>query len=403
MARSSAPTARPAHQKYFDPLSVPDPERLAHVQQLGDVRDPYATGTDVDELFTSALDEICRWHAERSAFYRSAWNERLSRDEAPLRTPDDATRLPLIHANFFKAHEVVSIAPEQVAMHLTSSGTSGQKSQMFFDRWSIGSVMRMAAFVLDHYGFVTPEQPNNYLLYSYEPTDRLNLGTAFTDDFLCDLAPVNQRAYALRAVGDEHIFDAFGCVSTLLRYAEQALPVRLLGFPSFLWFTLERMRAMGIPPLKLRPDSFVYLGGGWKGHTGRQISKHELYDRVEEQLGIPQERVRDSYGAVEHGVTYAECARHNLHAPVWSRIFARDVATLHPLRYGEKGYLHCVAPFMTSVPVHSVLMGDLVSIHPGSECGCGLRTPWFEIHGRAGTSTNRSCAVAAAELLKDAS
>lgn len=395
----AATGARSAHLKYFAPLTVPDPARLPHLQQLGDLRAPYATGQEIDELFTQALAEVDEWHATGSEFYRSLREEH---GRTALNTADDAAALPLIHANFFKTHEVKSIAPEQIAAHLTSSGTTGQKSQMFFDEWSIGSVMRMAAFVLEHYGFVTPEQPNNYLLYSYEPTDDLKLGTAFTDNFLCDMAPINDRAYALRAVNDEHVFDPFGSVAALLRYAEEDLPVRILGFPSFLWFTLERMRAMGIPPLKLRADSFIYLGGGWKGHAGRQISKTELYDRIEEQLGVPHERVRDSYGAVEHGVTYAECARHHLHAPVWSRIFVRDVETLSPLPYGEQGNLHCVSPFMTSVPVHSVLMGDLVSVRPGSDCGCGLETDWFEIHGRAGTSSNRSCAVAAAELMKGA-
>lgn len=393
-----APDAAP-HEKYFAPLPVPDAGRLPHLQRLGDLRTPYATGPEIDALFAKALTEVNTWHAERSDFYGSVWR---AHGEPGLRTAADAARLPLTHANFFKSHVVKSIPDEDVAAHFTSSGTTGQKSQMFFDSWSIGSVMRMAAFVLDHYGFVTPDQPANYLLYSYEPADGLKLGTAFTDGFLCDMAPVARRSYALRAVGDEHVFDPFGCVETLVRYAEEDLPVRLLGFPSFLWFTLERMRALGVPPLKLRADSFVYLGGGWKGHAGRQIGKTELYDRIEEQLGIPHERVRDSYGAVEHGVTYAECARHRLHAPVWSRVFARHVATLDPLPYGEQGYLHCVSPFMTSVPVHSVLMGDLVSVHPGSACGCGLETDWFEIHGRAGTSTNRSCAVAAAELMKGA-
>jgi hypothetical protein len=45
-------------------------------------------------------------------------------------------------------------------------------------------------------------------------------------------------------------------------------------------------------------------------------------------------------------------------------------------------------------------MGDLASLHPGEECDCELTTPWFTIHGRAGVSRNRSCAVAAAELMK---
>lgn len=392
----------PAHQKYFEPLPVPDAAALGHLQRLGDLRTPYASGAEIDALFAEAVNEVNAWHAAGSPFYRSVWNSLPEGERRPLQTADGAVGLPLIHANFFKAHEARSVPFQQVVAHLTSSGTTGQKSQMFFDAWSIGSVTRMAAFVLDHYGFITPDQPNNYLNFSYEPIEGLKLGTAFTNKFLCDFAPIRSRAYALRAVGTEHVFDSFGTVEALLRYAEEDVPVRMIGFPSFLWFTLERMRAMGVPPLRLREDSFVYLGGGWKGHAGRQISKNELYDRVEEQLGIPHHRVRDSYGALEHGVTYAECERHRLHAPVWSRIFARCVETLRPLQHGEQGYLHAVSPFMTSAPVHSVLMGDLVTVYPGSACGCGLETSWFEIHGRAGTSTNRSCAVAAAELMEGA-
>ncbi|MGA5135398.1 acyl-protein synthase [Streptomyces olivoreticuli] len=391
-------TTEAAHRKHFKPLSAPDTAALIHLQRLGNLRTPYVVGDEVDELFVAAMNETNAWHVARSLFYRSMWESR----PVPLRTVGDMASLPLVHADFFKSHEVLSVPRDQIAAHLTSSGTTGQKSQMFFDTWSIAMVTRMAACILDHYGFVTPDQPNNYLLYSYQPTDGLRLGTAFTDNFLCDFAPIRSRAYALRAVGTEHVFDSFGSVDALLRYAQEDAPVRIIGFPSYLWFTLERMRVMGIPPLKLREDSFVFLGGGWKGYAGRQVSRHELYDRVEEQLGIPHQRVRDLYGAVEHGLAYVECERHNLHAPVWSRIFTRAVEDLRSLPYGEKGYLHCVSPFMTSAPAHSVLMGDLVTVYPGSACGCGLETPWLEIHGRAGTSTNRSCAVAAAELMKEA-
>ncbi|MFZ3475716.1 acyl-protein synthase [Streptomyces sp. 4.24] len=392
------PTTEPAHLKHFEALSTPDATALEHLRKLGNLRTPYLSGEEADALFIAAMNEVNAWHVAGSPFYRSLWESR----PVPLRTIDDMASLPLVHANFFKSHEVLSVPRDRIAAHLTSSGTTGQKSQMFFDTWSIRMVTRMVACILDHYGFVTPDQPNNYLLYSYEPTDGLKLGTAFTDNFLCDFAPIRSRTYALRAIGSEHVFDSFGSVDALLRYAQEDTPVRIIGFPSYLWFTLERMRAMGIPPLKLRADSFVFLGGGWKGHAGRQIGKHELYDRVEEQLGIPRQRVRDLYGSVEHGLAYVECERHNLHAPVWSRIFARDVKTLRTLPYGEPGYLHCVSPFMTSAPAHSVLMGDLATVHPGSACRCELDTPWLEIHGRAGTSTNRSCAVAAAELMKEA-
>ncbi|UQA91884.1 LuxE/PaaK family acyltransferase [Streptomyces halobius] len=382
---------------HLAPVEVPDPAVLAAVQRLCDLASPYAAGPETDALFAAAMAETNAWHAERSPLFRSLLADT---PEAPAPTIGAHVRTPLLHANFFKRHEVLSMARDEVFLHLTSSGTTGQKSQMFYDRWTIRSAQRMVARVFDHYGWITPEQPVNYLLYSYEPAPEVRLGTSFTDNYLCDFAPAQHTTHALRHTGTGHEFDVHGCIAALRRHAEEGLPVRILGFPAFLHFTLERMRTTGVPPLQLPEGSLVVLGGGWKGHADRQIGKEDFYDEVTQQLGIPPERIRDTYGSVEHCVPYIECAHHRLHIPVWSRAAVRDTRTLRPLPYGRRGYLHLVSPYITSVPAHSVVMGDLASLHPGDECGCPLATPWFTIHGRAGVSRNRSCAVAAAELLK---
>ncbi|WP_035805942.1 LuxE/PaaK family acyltransferase [Kitasatospora mediocidica] len=385
--------------QYLNPVQVPDPVALAHVQRLCDIAEPYTVGEDADQLFVAAMAESNAWHAARSPFFAKLW-ESSEAARRPLESVADLERLPFVHANFFKAHEVVSIAPEDVALHVTSSGTTGQKSQMFFDDWTLRNGQRMVARVFDSYGWLGEEEPVNYLLSNYQPRPGLNLGTAFTDEYLCDFAPVRSVEYALKHTGSGHEFDPFGCVRALLRFAEEGAPVRILGFPAFLSFTLDRMRELGLPPVQLNPKSLVAFGGGWKGHADKQVARPELYRRIHEQLGIPDERIRDGYGAVEHSVLYMECANHRLHVPTWSRMLVRDVRTLAPLPYGERGYAQFVSPYITSVPAQSVLMGDLVSQHSPEECGCGLPTPWFAVHGRAGVSRNRSCAVAAAELLK---
>ncbi|RZS43595.1 acyl-protein synthetase LuxE [Herbihabitans rhizosphaerae] len=209
--------------------------------------------------------------------------------------------------------------------------------------------------------------------------------------------------HAIPHTGEGHEFDAFGCVRALLRSARDEVPVRIFGFPAFLSFTLDRMRALGVPPVTLPPSSLVLFGGGWKGHADQQVGKPELYARITEQLGIPDERIRDGFGSVEHSVPYLECERHNLHVPAWARVLIRSVRDLSPLSDGERGYLQLISPYITSAPAQSVLMGDLASLHPAAECGCSLNTPWFQVHGRAGLSRNRSCAIAAAELLKGTS
>ncbi|MEU1626321.1 acyl-protein synthase [Streptomyces sp. NPDC020096] len=385
--------------QYLGPVTVPDSDALAAVQRLCDIAEPYAVGPENDRLFAQAMNESNAWHAARSPFFARMLASSAAADQ-PLADADELHRLPFVHANFFKAHEVVSIPGDDVRLHVTSSGTTGQKSQMFFDDWTLRAGQRMVARVFDHYGWMGEEEPVNYLLSNYQPRPGLNLGTSFTDEYLCHFAPVRSVEYALKHTGGGHEFDPFGCVRALIRYAEEGAPVRILGFPAFLSFTLDRMRELGVPPLELSPRSLVVFGGGWKGHADKQVAKPELYRRIQDQLGIPDERIRDGYGAVEHSVLYMECPRHRLHVPTWSRMLVRSVRTLEPLPYGELGYAQFISPYITSVPAQSVLMGDLVSQHGPEECGCGLPTPWFTVHGRAGLSRNRSCAVAAAELLK---
>lgn len=382
-----------------DGLRAPDPQRLAAVQALCELSDPFAHGEKRDGLYVKAMLEIAAWHRERSSFYgRHAVASGFRPEE--IRTVADCAKIPFVLANFFKSHEVLSIPKKEVFAHFTSSGTTGQKSQVFFDEWSMRSGQRMLDWIFERNGWNTPERKADYLLYSYETELDSKLGTAYTDHFLCKYAPARETFLALRRTGaGGHDFDVFGCIAALQRYEKAGLPVRIFGFPAFLYFTLKRMRDLRLPDLKLSPQSLVFLGGGWKGNADQAIAKSELYQQIHSQLGIPDARLRDGFGSVEHPIPYVECERHQFHVPVWSQVFVRDVRTLEVLGFGRQGFLHFTSPFITSMPAHSVLMGDLASLFPGSDCGCGLHAPYFVVHGRAGTSKNKSCAIAAAELL----
>ena len=375
---------------------------LARVEELCAIKDPFFTGQQADALFVAAMREVTAWHAEHSPFYRGV----LAQSHVgSLESVDDLAKLPLIPADYFKTHDVLSIAREQVAVNFTSSGTTGQKSQMFFDARSLAAGQRMVDDVFAHFGWQTPETLTNYLLYSYETESESQVGTVYTDNFLCKYAPANESFAAIRLTKSgakaeqDFEFDVFGCIRQLESYQSQGRPVRIFGFPAFLYFTLRRMRELRRPALSLPPSSLVILGGGWKGHAGAAIPKDKLYELVQEQLGLEPNRIRDSFGAVEHGIPYMECAKHAFHVPTWSRVVIRDVRTLKPLPLGEVGFLNFLTPFNTASPAHSLMMGDLAVLHDGSSCGCGIQTPYFEILGRAGTSKNRSCALAASDLL----
>lgn len=360
---------------------------------------PYETGLKSDEIFLSTLRECIDWHRSRNQFYNHFLKSKNFSSEI-LTDIGSCSKLPFILADFFKRHVTLSIPQSEVFAHMTSSGTTGQKSQMFFDERSLRAGQTMVDSIFQHYGWDNPDMKVHYLLYSYEPTGNLSLGTSYTDNFLCKYAKPETVHYALRSNGlGQHDFDVYGCIAKLEQAARDQIPVRIFGFPSFLHATLEKMKSREMQPLHLNSSSFVFLGGGWKRASATEIPKLELYSQIQTMLGIPDLRIRDGYGSVEHSVPYIECRNHEFHIPRWSKVYIRDVRTLEVLPYKEKGFLQFVTPYMTSVPAISVLMSDLATLHPSSDCSCEIETPFFKILGRAGTTAGRSCAMQASEML----
>lgn len=385
-------------------LSEPDLARVdevpASVQAFCAIPDAYTPEAEHHELFMQAMRDVTHWHMDRSPWYRNF--ARLNGiDPDQFQSLEDVLSMPGVHANVFKGHEIRSIPQSHVVAHLTSSGTTGQKSQMFFDDFTLTNARAMVERCLQERGFPSTE-PAHYLVNGFEPYEGFKVGTSNTNQFLTRYAPAAEQFWTLRHVGGgKHEFDPFGTTRKLQDWARGSSPVRIIGFPAFLHFTLERMRQLGLPDLKLPPGSWVVFGGGWKGHADKAISREEMASRIGRQLGILPSHIIESFGSVEHSVPYIGCAHQHLHQPTWSRVVIRDVKTLAPVPDGTPGFLSFISPYITSVPAHSVIMGDLAVKHPAGSCDCPARAaPWFEVLGRAGVSANRSCAAAAAQLLR---
>jgi hypothetical protein len=393
--------AVPPWQRFFASPPIPDRSALDAVQRFCALPHPYRSDAEVDALFVAAMNEVVRWHADRSPVFGGVWS---SAGSTLLSSVDDLPSLPFLHANLFKQHDLASVDERQVEVVLSSSGTTGVPSRMPFDAWSMRTFQRMDARTFEFNGWIGSPEPVDYVIFGYEPRPNAGReaqrGAAYGLDYICSFAPLRSVTYALRTTGTGgHEPDLFSCVDALLRATEDGTAARLFGFPAYLVSTLDLLARLGLSPLKLAPDSLVLLGGGWKGNEDRRVDKDVLYGRIEDELGVPPDRIRDIWGSVEHPLPYYECPDHRFHVPTWARLLVRDVRTLDAVADGEPGFLQLVSPYVTSAPAHSLLMPDLVSRHPAGACGCGLPTPWFTVHGRAGTSRNNSCAVAASELL----
>lgn len=351
-----------------------------------------------EALFLEAMKESVEHHRTHCGFYEGLLKEQ-GFSISQITSVKDCEKIPIIPAQFFKYHEILSTKKEAIQVHATSSGTQGQKSQIFLDGESMKLGTQMAIKAMKYHGFISI-LPTNYVILGYEPKVGNDMGNIKIALGMTRFAPAKEKVFALRPLGDQYEIDIFGVIDALKRFNRQKLPVRILGFPSYLYLLLKAMKDTGMKPLKLNKKSIVLTGGGWKKFNDIMIDKKELYQLVEEFLGIPPQNCRDFYSAVEHSVAYPECANHHMHVPIWSRVIIRDVKTLAPLGFNQPGLLSFISPLVSSVPISSVLMGDMAVLKDGRGCGCGINTPYFEVLGRAGTAKARTCAVAASEYMK---
>lgn len=366
---------------------------MAAIERLMAVDEPYQAD---DELFAPALAEAWAHHVANNEAYR-----RLCEQQGftGVSGACDIARVPWVFVNVFKRHEVLSIPREAIALNLTSSGTGGQKSQIFFDQGSLDRGLYMVRRCFEAMGLTAPDEQVNYLCFSYDPEEAAKVGTAFTDDFVSQLTARRQVTFALRWSEDEQrfTFREQDCLDALHRYQADGYPVRILGFPAFLHRLMQRLASQG-SHLNLGERSFVLTGGGWKTAEDEQIPKPAFIDEVEHVLGIPGANVRDGFGLVEHGVPYLECGHHRFHVPAYARAFVRDVADLSVLPDGQVGFLQLVTPYLLSMPAISLLTSDLAII--ARDCPCGRPTATIELIGRAGVRKNKGCAITAAQMLK---
>ena len=349
-----------------------------------------------DQLFVKAVKRNVRFHQKHCPEYAAILANR-NFNIKQVKDMSDLYQVPVIPTLYFKTHNISSMPAEKMLIKATSSGTKGKKSHIGFDAIGLYYGFRMVLRTAIFHKLLS-WKPTNYILLGYKP-DKSNQTviskTAFGSTFF---APGLNRVYALKPSPEGYQLDLEGLKKALIKYSHQPFPVRLVGFPSYTYFFLRKLKNSGIS-LHLHKDSKILLGGGWKQFYTEKVEKEELYALIEEVLGIKEENCREFFGAVEHPIIYCDCKNHHFHVPVYSRVIIRDVHTLLPLENGNIGLVNLMTPMVESMPLVSVMTDDLGILHDGKDCGCGIEAPFFEIIGRVGVQDIKTCAAGAAELL----
>lgn len=368
------------------------------VDRLIKTKNPYSFDDSRDKLFLSAMKENFRQNYDNCLRYRKlCLLEGFSPDN--IRNFEDIFYIPHLFVSVLKDRAFKSVPDNQVKLTLKSSGTRGQKSAIYLDSITLDRIHRIVWNIFEEYGMADKSVECNCILFSYEHKYASDVGTAFSDKLLSGLTGINNLVYALRRDEEKNdfYFDIEGLIDALLRFSKEDNPLRIIGFPAFLYELEREYTKRGLPQLNFGKNSHIIIGGGWKTKANKEIPKPIFRRIMSRWLGLPAENVRDLFGMVEHGVPYVECEKGNMHVPIYSRAVARDPETLKILPDYEPGLLHFYTPYLNSFPALSLLTTDVGMT--GRDCPCGRNAPYIIVLGRAGMKKHRGCAIRALDFI----
>lgn len=315
-----------------------------------------------------------------------------------ITTMEDLIRLPFLPTLYFKRHKMFSVSEKKLLIKATSSGTSGLKSEIGFDFFSLINGLNMVINVTRFHHLLSLK-PVNYLIFGYEPTSENKTAISKTAFGFTFFAPALSRSYAIRKTKEGYKLDLEHMKEALIKFSKSKTPIRTIGFPAYTYFLLKKMKDEGIF-LKMPKGSMVTLGGGWKQFYTQKVDKEDFYKLVEEVLGIKEDYIIEFFGAVEHPILYTDCREHHFHIPAYSRIIIRHPDTFEPVADGMPGIINLLTPMVRSVPLLSIMTDDIGIIH-NEKCPCGEPSPWLEIIGRVGIKDIITCAAGAEKFLKE--
>ncbi len=357
-------------------------------------KDIYAKNK-TSKLFIRAMKENIAFHRLHCPKYKKildkqGFNESLLHNEASL------ALIPPLPTLYFKRNRLFSLPEKKLRIKATSSGTGGIKSQLGFDDKSFYYGMQMVCRFFSYHKLLSLK-PSHCIILGFEPNAKNSVAAAKTAYGASFFSPVLSHTYALRYKDGSYTVNIEGIIKALKKCSKSPFPVRFMGFPSYMYFLLEKLLQYKIK-LKFPKGSKVMLGGGWKQFGDIEVSRDRLNYLIKDRLGIDRENVYEFFSVAEHPVPYIKCKNEHFHIPIYSRVIIRDINTLKPLPYGKVGILNLLTPYVKSMPLSSVLTDDLAVLHPAKSCGCGIATDYFELKGRAGVSQIKTCAAHAIDF-----
>lgn len=282
----------------------------------------------------------------------------------------------------FKQFKLQSITDEATFKMLTSSGTSGHKSQIVLDRAAAAAQSKALVKIMQDW--LGRTRLPMLLIEQSAQVEKKNGFSARGAGALGLSFLGRDHCYAL----DEQMQPNWPAIHAFAeRY--QGQKVFIFGFTFMLWqYLLEPLAQQGLQlPLE---QAIIMHSGGWKKLEHLAVSPAQFNTRCQQVLGTTQ--VHNFYGMAEQtGSVFVSCEQGHLHCPIFSDILIRDSQTLTPLPIGQTGLVEVLSALPESYPGQSILTEDLGVWLGDDDCPCGRKGRYFHILGRVQQAEVRGC------------
>jgi hypothetical protein len=325
---------------------------LAAYDELS-IRIADALQPDLDEAGFNALA------LEVHAFQRR-WNEPYARFCATRLAPSHWREIPAVPQSVFKRFALSCVPRECIGKTFRTSGTTGEtRGEHHFRDTALYEAALLA-------GWRQLDLPRlKQVILAPPPAE----------------APHSSLSHMLATLAVESHEPQTWAFGKELPTFQQ--PVALLGTALAFLNLIETT-----PPRALPPGSFAMETGGYKG-SGRELSKADLYARIEQHLGLAPNQVLNEYGMTELSSQFYTRGLGEAHrGGPWVRAQVIDPETGAEVSVGNAGILR----IFDLANLNSVLALETQDLAIRREDG-------FELLGRDPAALPRGCSRMADEIL----
>ena len=335
-------------------------------------KEPFSIHSVIKQnYFLEIQKQITYHHKKNCIFYNRIIND------TSISEIQNLDELPALSVNLFKEINLYSIKEINKFKTLTSSGTSGKKSEIILDRET--ALLQQKALTKISGNFLGNKRLPMLIVENEKILNNSN-------QFSASAAAI--RGFSIFGKDKCFILDEYYQIdqkkidSFLKKYKNEK--ILIFGFTFQIWKSLIKNKNF-----KINNKCIVLHGGGWKKMQNISVNNMKFKKFVRDKINA--EKIIDYYGMVEQvGSIFMECEKGFFHCSNLSDILIRN-EKLDILPNKQLGIIQMMSLLPWSYPGHNILTEDLGTIHGEDDCKCGRFGKYFTVFGRVPNSEIRGC------------